>query len=527
MGITTTGRGMGVREFSEAYVISDLHIGGPPGFQMFASADRFTAFCGYLEKRLRELRRKSKSAQVLLVINGDFVDFLAEQQPHYFVQDSSVDLLHAILDDADRFQEVCDALKRFVSRAGAHLVVVLGNHDLELALPDCREAFYDILTDGRKERRARIELSFDGWGYRFQVGDAKALCLHGNETDKFNFTRYDELNRICGELTMLGRSDFGRQWIPSAGTKFVVDAVNPLKQKHPFVDLMHPMIPLVPTVLGLLNPDNIRFADEAAALMGRAVSNELKRPASQRRMLSDGFGSPTGSPFEDEPQRTAANDAETIVRTVEIAMKDGRIDELIAFSHDHTRVTLGITDWLRNLHEAAGRLREQTVDLAKTTIDRLNDARKAAHRQTVRSVLLPLVADELDLPTELSDEDKAIEATIGGRYDVLFVGHTHHRRLAPRITGHGFHVNTGTWADRMTLLRRDVGDSGRFALVYEALISPDRAVITDPPLGLVRRECTVAALQLLPGRNQTKVSLGQVPDGSDQFEAELSETIQQ
>jgi hypothetical protein len=207
-------------------------------------------------------------------------------------------------------------------------------------------------------------------------------------------------------------------------------------------------------------------------------------------------------------------------------MKDGRIDELIAFSHDHTRGTLGITDWLRNLHEAAGRLRDQTVDLAKTTIDRLNDARKAAHRQTVRSVLLPLVADELDLPTELSDEDKAIESTIGGQYDVLFVGHTHHRRLAPRTTGHGFHVNTGTWADRMTLLRRDVGDSTRFAQVYEALISPDRSVITDPQLGLVRRECTVAALQSLAGKNQTQVLLGKVPDGSDQFEAELSEAIE-
>lgn len=522
---------MSIREFDEAYVVSDLHIGGPPGFQMFASSKRFLEFGRYLEKRLSDLRKKSRSAELLLVINGDFVDFLAEQQPNYFVQHNAVDLLHTILDDKSRFRDVRNMLQRFVARSGAHLVVVLGNHDLELALPDCREAFLEILTGGRKDRRSRVELCFDGWGYRFRTGGKTALCLHGNETDKFNFTRYDELNRICGELSTLGRSDFGRQWIPSAGTKFVVDAVNPLKQKHPFVDLLHPMIPLVPTVLGLLNPDNIRFADEAAELMGRAVSNELKRPASQRRMLSTTMLPATGtlladdSPFEEPDRTNTEQSAAEIVERVERALREGRIDNLIAFEREYARASLGRTDWLQNLRDAASRFRDRTVDLARTSVDRLNDARKAAHRHTMRTVLLKLVADELDVPTQLSAEDAAIESTIGGQYDVIFIGHTHHRRLAPRSSGTGIHVNTGTWADRMTLLARDVGDGNRFADVYEALISTDRAAITDAALGLVRRECTVAVLGRLPRQSQHRVSLGRVAEESGRFEIELSEPL--
>ena len=509
--------------FDEAYVVSDLHIGGAPGLQMFASTERFNEFVSYLERRLAELRRTRKNAggrdaELLLVINGDFVDFLAEQERDYFLVTQGLSLLHRIMENADRFPGVTKALQRFVAKTGSHLVVVLGNHDLELALPECREAFVQIVTENNPARRSRVELCFEGWGYRFQVAGKKALCLHGNETDMHNFTRYDELDRIQREIALLGRSEFGLRWKPSAGTQFVVDAVNPLKKQHPFVDLMHPMIPLVPALLGLINPGNLRYADEAAALTATALANEHDRPTSQRRMLSVNLPMAADS-FGSGRSRSAAE----ITAEVEREMQLGRVDQLIQNGASGYRDVLGMFDWIENVRDVTTRFRESVVDLTRTTVQRLDVARRAAHREMARQILLTMVGERLDLPSELSDEDKAIEKTVGGQYDVVFVGHTHHRRLATRASGKGIHVNTGTWADRMTLLKKDVGNSDRFSEVYAALIGDDRNALADKNLNLVRRECPVAVLGTLKDQRTVSVSLGTLPEGTtEKLDIQLS-----
>ena len=56
-------------DFDELYVISDLHIGGQPGFQIFDQGDLLSRFIDYVTAR---------PGKVGLVINGDSVDFLAE-----------------------------------------------------------------------------------------------------------------------------------------------------------------------------------------------------------------------------------------------------------------------------------------------------------------------------------------------------------------------------------------------------------------------------------------------------------------
>lgn len=520
-------RRMHFREFDEAYVVSDLHIGGAPGGQMFASSARFTEFVGYLVRRLSTIRKAKKAAgegdpRMLLVINGDFVDFLAEaddfkagRSSRYFLANGAEDTLQRILLNNDRFPAVTKALQDFVSKNGTHLVVILGNHDLELTLPNCREEFLNILTEGDRRRRSGVELCFEGWGYRFQVGGQKALCLHGNETDIFNFTRYDELDRIQRELTIHGRSEFGEQWIPSAGTQFVIDAVNPLKNDHPFVDLMHPLLWLVPTVLGAINPGNIRFGDEAAEMGVRAVVNEKLRPASQRRMLS-------GAVLGTNVSGRSDTDAD-IFYEVENALREGRIDDLIQRGRQSDRQTLGLWDSVRNSVRA---FCKSTVDLAVTAVNALDEKKEQLHREMVRRLLSQAVEDQLDSPLELAGDDRGMEAAIGAEYDVIFAGHTHHRRLAQRVSGQGIHVNTGTWADRMTLLTSDVSDSGRFAKIYKALMSSKRSLLTDPALGLVRRDCTVGVLGTLPGQTGVSVAIGSVPEGrSNRFDPEFSEPL--
>ena len=55
-------------KFYELYVISDLHLGGTKGFQIFkAGVD--------LEKFIDYLRELTPGKEIALLINGDLVDF--------------------------------------------------------------------------------------------------------------------------------------------------------------------------------------------------------------------------------------------------------------------------------------------------------------------------------------------------------------------------------------------------------------------------------------------------------------------
>lgn len=61
----------GLPRFDELYVISDLHLGGLSGLQIFNSG-------GELSRLIDHLSLASPDKQIALVINGDFVDFLPE-----------------------------------------------------------------------------------------------------------------------------------------------------------------------------------------------------------------------------------------------------------------------------------------------------------------------------------------------------------------------------------------------------------------------------------------------------------------
>jgi hypothetical protein len=47
-------------KFDLAYVISDLHLGGPPESQMFAAGDQFTAFIKHVLAALTELKKRTR-----------------------------------------------------------------------------------------------------------------------------------------------------------------------------------------------------------------------------------------------------------------------------------------------------------------------------------------------------------------------------------------------------------------------------------------------------------------------------------
>ena len=96
-------------QFDALYVISDLHLGGKEGFQIFRQPARLAGFISWLaggaapdtrgdapsilgDETPSDVQRERPSLDqnVALVLNGDVVDFLAEDNPEYLCVHSGV-----------------------------------------------------------------------------------------------------------------------------------------------------------------------------------------------------------------------------------------------------------------------------------------------------------------------------------------------------------------------------------------------------------------------------------------------------
>jgi UDP-2,3-diacylglucosamine pyrophosphatase LpxH len=206
-------------------VISDLHLGGPQKPMM--------GHPEHLEEFLRQVSvcKEAPGEELELVINGDFVDFLAE--PPFvawnFDESAACQTLAGI---ADRFPGVVRELKEAVKRVD-RLTVTLGNHDVELALPKVRAALRDFL--GVAEA-GKFQLISNNEAYR--VGDL--LIEHGSRYDSWNAIDYDGLRQT---MSLLSRGEavpekFGMKICP--GSRMVEKVINPLKKRYTFVDLLKP-----------------------------------------------------------------------------------------------------------------------------------------------------------------------------------------------------------------------------------------------------------------------------------------------
>lgn len=465
-------------EYHRAFIVSDLHIGGVDGFQMFSSGSRFKSMCDSIAVETKQNNR------TLLLINGDFVDFLAEPGAKYWNGATADTRLEAISKRA-AFKPVFDGLRKFVSKVGANLVVVLGNHDIELAMPEVKQKFIELIAGDIETRKARIEFAFNGEGYKFQVGKASALATHGNEVDSHNFTRFDILQQITRELQTNGFSQTAEDWQPSAGTTFVIDAINTIKQRFPFVDLLKPE-KVTFLSLVILAPQNLAVADEFAEMLLNTVRNEANRPDSERRFLEL---NPTAVGINTTSQHSIESKANEYVRNPDL-----NPDHLIYRGSDGT---LGLTDWVESARHAVTDLASRGVQVVTRTGewvgDQLAETAKATHSGTLRQALRPFVSDGAQQVRFPDDADNDLLAIVENKYDVVFTGHTHARRFCPIETNVGYLVNTGTWAGLMQIGEADVASGTKFRRFYDVLMSGKRKDLTASPWFF--NESPVAVLQ--------------------------------
>ncbi len=234
-----------LQSFDELYVISDLHLGGKTGFQIFNQGATLSAF-------IDGLTGKPLDQRVGLVLNGDSVDFLAEASTEYLDPQGAVQKLQKILIEDPSFSGVFSALQGFVATPNRQLIIVLGNHDIELALPEVKEWLLENISNKKQDARGRVTMCYDGTGFACDVGGKRVFCIHGNDVDIWNFADQKQLREVALSLNC-GQTP--PEWDANAGTRMVIDVMNSIKRQYPIVDLLKPEVEAVVPILLCLKPD--------------------------------------------------------------------------------------------------------------------------------------------------------------------------------------------------------------------------------------------------------------------------------
>ena len=386
------------------FVISDLHLGGKPAegdkpsFQMctVAGQSRLASFIDWVG------RQRSESNDVHLLINGDIVDFLAEEAFSSFTNgdDEARDKLKQAIKHT---QGVWKALRDYVS-GGGRLTLLLGNHDVELSLPAARRLLMETLGPGQ------VEFVYDNQAYV----EGPVLIEHGNRYDGWNAISHGTLRAIRSALS---RGEAPTEYLGPPGSRLVQTVMNPIKADYPFVDLLKPEGPGMVPILALLNPSAMKQVGKFAALAARSLEVQYDENGLPKDQQNIADYSSTGGLAADQADLSLAYEMAGIPDAAAIsAWGDLK----------------GLMDRLKDSFSEA--VREREVGLL---LKALRNFAKA-HRQAFN----------------VNEEDEVYlrpaRVSIARGFKAVIYGHTHLVKRV-RCDDGALYLNTGTWADLMRM----------------------------------------------------------------------------
>ncbi len=441
----------------QVYIISDLHLGGVypeagqsgRGFRINTHVDELTAFVDAVTSK------PTSEPTIELIINGDLVDFLAEREPGPenwvpFSPDpaKAAKKMETI---AGRDPQFFDALKRLLHK-GHTLTILMGNHDIELGLPQVRATLESILdVSGHHDFR----LIYDGEAYI--VGDA--LIEHGNRYDAFNVVDNDALRRFRSLQSRRQPVPKKYDFPPPAGSRMVASVINPIKEDYGFIDLLKPETGAVVPVLLALEPGYRKILGTVAKLALAASDHKLEEPAlpSFGGDISSDTGGGGGMFGGDMGGFSAALPAAKPKKSAEDLELEKVLDSAIPG---------GSGDFLEDVSEgdenseraqleqigsdiSAGDTISRTMGLARLLFsrnDRNIDKRLPALLQAFRALQGDQSFDRT-VETDPGYGEAAKDLSKGGFKYIIF-GHTHMAKKIEIADGR-FYLNSGTWADLM------------------------------------------------------------------------------
>lgn len=424
----------------ELYAVSDLHLGGLEGAQIFNQGKRLAAFIDYV-------RSRPKKKRTALVLNGDIVDFLAEDEASksYLKPDKAVAILERVMADP-AFAPVWQALGRYVKTADRLLVMCLGNHDVELALPRSQERIYKELCGDDAAARAQIIWAMDGKGFLCGVGPARVFCTHGNEVDPWNIIDYEQLSAVAAAQAV------GQEppaWNPNAGTQLVIDVMNSVKSRFPFVDLLKPETKIVPPMILSLEPESIGLLRNFGSILYRRVRGSVR----------SGFLGGPGAPDEGE---------EAFVRGMVLGKRlQGRLGPTLAQDQVLEQMEADFKAGLRPQQVLNIEGQEGMLGLGQLVWDRL---RGRPQMPALRDAIRDWLKDDNTFEFTTTDEtSERLDQTLDPNFDFVLAGHTHLARAIRRKSGRGTYFNSGTWIRLIRLTQQMLASDDAFAPIYQAL----------------------------------------------------------
>ncbi|WP_437552560.1 hypothetical protein WME97_14810 [Sorangium sp. So ce367] len=203
-----------------ALIISDLHLGNGGDYDVFAG-----------EQELPALLDRFASPPTRVVVNGDGLDFLMNED------ELALDVPRAVAQarscaESRATKAVFTAFGRILA-AGGEVLIRLGNHDVELALPEVQEVFRSALAQPSAVA-ARLRFQLGEAPDILDVGGARILLTHGEHNDPWNIVHYPGLSTAgAGE-----RPSFAY----APGSILVKRYLNPLTREFGlrFVSLLKP-----------------------------------------------------------------------------------------------------------------------------------------------------------------------------------------------------------------------------------------------------------------------------------------------
>ena len=440
--------------YDEIHAISDLHMGGRPGFQILRETQRLSNF-------IRRVGEQRPTGRVALVLNGDVFDTLAEDVIGYVAVDEAQATVQRIMNDAS-FKPVWDALADFVKLPGRTLVIVIGNHDIEIAFPPVQRLVMSRLAGDDLAARARIEFSTAGAGYTCTVGGARVFCIHGNEVDAWNYNRYEDLAKVSRRMNA-GLSLTQEEWTPNAGTRMVKEVMNTVKRTYAWIDLLKPETSAAVGALIVLDPSQAKKINQLFGIVGERSRGGAEVDA---RLSAEGF----------QPPDPAATPALTLEQMLGPAMKQGigqGVDDMLLAAEMN----------FRNPQAPAAQA-DGTLGTGQLIWDRLTGWLTGVSKaEALRRALLDWL--EKDKSFDHSDHDdtfKQVSAAVGADIDFIVTGHTHLERAINMGYGR-YYFNCGTWIRLLQFTPAMLKDTQSFDEVFKVLTDGRMKAIDDARFG--------------------------------------------
>lgn len=408
------------------FIISDLHIGGAAPEQPNSRGFRINTHTEQLADFINELAA-SDEASVELVINGDMLDFLAEKPFEAFTEkiNLAIEKLNAIMAREAHF---FDALRHFLQRK-QRLVLLLGNHDIELAMPAVRQQFEQRINARAKD-------------YLFII-DGEAYCIgtdiiieHGNRYDSWNNVDFNGLHRLREYQTRNEPIPEKKQFAPPKGSALVQTIMNPLKQKYQFIDLLKPENGAVLPILLALEPNTRNeIATLLSLYLGLSSTNSFEPKTTEREIENAIRGN---ADLDRELKKALGNE-----------------EKLREFEQNMPQAETKNTTRSLNNPPSASSERGGFWSSAWGFFDLLTKGSNGQIEKRLPALLQALGALQNDKSFQtdvetLREYQRAAQELADNGFKYIFFGHTHFARDIT-LNNKARYINTGTWADLMQL----------------------------------------------------------------------------